>query len=84
MIKFMNTFGLFSNVGIILFADTQIINAYSLDERWKMMFIIENLLLIFVFFFRINFLPNWFDYSEKAKLGYLNSSYDEKTKLKAE
>lgn len=71
----MNTFGLFSNVGIILFADAQIVKVYSYDERWVMMFVIENILLILVFFFRINFLPNWFDYAEKAKLGYLTSGF---------
>lgn len=74
MIKFMNTFGLFTNVGIILFADNVIVNLYTLEERWKMMFYIENILLIAVFFFKLSFIPNWFEYAEKAKLSYLITS----------
>lgn len=70
----MNTFGLFTNVGIILFADSQILSIYTVTERWIMMFILENILLLTVFFFRIDFLPNWFNYTEKAKIGYLSSS----------
>lgn len=69
----MNTFGLFSNVGIILFADGRIISKYTSDERWVMMFYLENILLISVFFFKLNFLPDWFNYTEKAKIGYLLS-----------
>lgn len=88
MIKFMNTFGLFSNVGIILFADNRIITKYTSDERWVMMFYLENVLLISVFFFKLNFLPDWFNYTEKAKIGYLlsiNTNLDAKiSKTKTE
>jgi hypothetical protein len=74
MIKFMNTFGLFTNVGIILFADNTIVNRYTVEQRWQMMFYFENFLLITVFFFKLNFIPNWFGYAEKAKLSYLITS----------
>ena len=74
MIKFLNTFGLFTNIAIILFADSTVVQAYPLEVRWTMMFYIENILLISVFFFKLSFLPNWFEYAEKAKISYLIST----------
>ena len=78
MIKFMNTFGLFTNVGIILFADAQIVATYTIDQRWVMMFCIQNVLLILVFYFKLEFVPDWFNYTEKAKLNYIQTTMDKK------
>lgn len=71
MIKLMTMFGIFSNTSTLLFADKTFTSLFSLSTRWYILYWIVNFLLIFVFFIKLKFLPTWFEYSEKARIGYM-------------
>lgn len=68
----MNLIGIFSNFSIIFFADPEIATYFTSDQRWIILFVMQNIALIFVFHFNLNFLPNWFYYTERAKIEYLS------------
>lgn len=75
IINFLTTLGMITNITINLFVDDRVLSMEA-SKRWLMLFLVENALLVTIFFIKFNDLPSWFEYKNRAKFSYLNTFND--------
>lgn len=70
VIKVFTFLGLLTNISIIFFTDTRLIDLDYATKVFTILFV-ENFVLIFLLFVGFKSLPVWFKYREKLEISYL-------------
>ena len=71
LIQILIFLGLIVNISLVVFTNNALAET-SLETKLIILFLVENLVMFFLFFTKIDILPKWFSYKDIIELEYKN------------